>query len=109
MSVFRKNISFHGILLDALFEEDNQDWLKVSQLLTQGIQSGAVRPLKSTIFDNTQVEEAFRFMAQGKHIGKSLITGILQLSGLRINCPILNTDFIFSSSYDLQIVRLAEK
>ena len=60
-------------MLDALFEEDNQDWLKVSQLLTQGIQSGAVRPLKSTIFDNTQVEQAFRFMAQGKHIGKVLL------------------------------------
>jgi fatty acid synthase len=44
MSVFLKNISFHGILLDALFEEDNQDWLEVSQLLTQGIQSGAVIP-----------------------------------------------------------------
>jgi fatty acid synthase len=73
MSIFLKNISFHGILLDALFEEDNQDWLEVSQLLTQGIQSGAVRPLKSTIFDNTQVEQAFRFMAQGKHIGKVLL------------------------------------
>ena len=71
MSVFLKNISFHGILLDALFED--QDWLEVSQLLTQGIQSGAVRPLKSTIFDNTQVEQAFRFMAQGKHIGKVLL------------------------------------
>ena len=73
MAVFLKNISFHGILLDALFEEDNQDWLEVSQLLTKGIQSGAVRPLKSTVFSNTQVEEAFRFMAQGKHIGKVLI------------------------------------
>ncbi|CAC5370812.1 FASN [Mytilus coruscus] len=73
MSVFLKNISFHGILLDALFEDDNQDWLEVSQLLTKGIQSGAVRPLKSTVFSNSQVEEAFRFMAQGKHIGKVLI------------------------------------
>lgn len=73
MAVFLKNISFHGILLDALFEDDNQDWLEVSQLLTKGIQSGAVRPLKSTVFSNTQVEEAFRFMAQGKHIGKVLI------------------------------------
>ena len=99
MSVFLKNISFHGILLDALFEEDNQDWLEVSQLLTQGIQSGAVRPLKSTIFDHTQVEEAFRFMAQGKHIGKVLLQVLNTLLDLRVNSPVLSrvNSPIFSS------------
>lgn len=73
MSIFLKNVTFHGILLDALFEEDNQDWKEVSALLTQGIQSETVRPLKYTEFNNNQLEEAFRFMAQGQHIGKILI------------------------------------
>ncbi|XP_063406377.1 fatty acid synthase-like [Mytilus trossulus] len=73
MSIFLKNVTFHGILLDALFEEDNQDWKEVSTLLTQGVQSGTVRPLKYTEFNNNKVEEAFRFMAQGQHIGKILI------------------------------------
>ncbi|XP_013390789.1 fatty acid synthase isoform X1 [Lingula anatina] len=73
MSVFLKNVTFHGILLDALFEEGNNDWQIVADHVTKGIQSGAVRPLKTTTFDQSNVEEAFRFMAQGKHIGKVLI------------------------------------
>ena len=73
MSIFLKNISFHGILLDALFEPGNQDWEIVSQCLKDGIQSGAVRPLNSTLFERDNVEGAFRFMAQGKHIGKVVI------------------------------------
>ena len=73
MSIFLKNISFHGILLDALFEEGNQDWKVVSNCLTDGIKSGAVRPLKSTVFERDDIEGAFRFMAQGKHIGKVVI------------------------------------
>ena len=73
MSIFLKNISFHGILLDALFETGNQDWEIVSRCLTEGIKSGAVRPLNSTLFERDNVEGAFRFMAQGKHIGKVVI------------------------------------
>ncbi|XP_029644700.1 fatty acid synthase isoform X1 [Octopus sinensis] len=73
MSIFLKNITFHGILLDALFEPGNKDWKKVANLLAKGIKSGAVKPLKTTVFDKTDVEAAFRYMAQGKHIGKVLI------------------------------------
>lgn len=71
--MFLKNVAFHGILLDALFEEDNQEWTEVSQLLRDGIAGGVVQPLKTTVFRREQVEEAFRFMAQGKHIGKVLL------------------------------------
>ena len=73
MAIFLKNISFHGILLDALFEEGNTDWGTVSDLLAEGIKKGAVRPLNTTVFDKDDVEGAFRFMAQGKHIGKVLV------------------------------------
>ena len=40
MALFLKNVSFHGILLDAIFEEDNPEWIQVSRLLTDGIKSG---------------------------------------------------------------------
>ena len=49
MALFLKNISFHGILLDAIFEEGNQDWKQVSQLLTEGIKSG--RSYKPSFFN----------------------------------------------------------
>ncbi|XP_014669584.1 PREDICTED: fatty acid synthase-like [Priapulus caudatus] len=73
MAVFLRNVAFHGILLDALFDPDNDDWMRVRHLVAEGIASGAVRPLKATVFARDHVEEAFRFMAQGKHIGKVLV------------------------------------
>ncbi|TRY87148.1 hypothetical protein DNTS_010214 [Danionella cerebrum] len=73
MALFLKNIAFHGILLDALFEEGNREWEEVSDLLKQGIASGVVQPLRTTVFERNQVEDAFRYMAQGKHIGKVLL------------------------------------
>lgn len=73
MALFLKNVAFHGILLDALFEEGNQEWEEVSQLLKEGIVEGVVQPLRTTVYEKDQVEQAFRFMAQGKHIGKVLL------------------------------------
>uniref|UniRef100_A0A8B9FZJ9 Fatty acid synthase n=1 Tax=Amazona collaria TaxID=241587 RepID=A0A8B9FZJ9_9PSIT len=72
MALFLKNVAFHGILLDAVFEE-NQQWEVVSELLKKGIKDGVVKPLRSTVFNKEEVEAAFRFMAQGKHIGKVMI------------------------------------
>ncbi|XP_061081570.1 fatty acid synthase isoform X1 [Conger conger] len=73
MALFLKNVAFHGILLDALFEEGNREWEEVSELLKGGIAGGVVQPLRTTVFERNQVEEAFRYMAQGKHIGKVLL------------------------------------
>lgn len=73
MALFLKNVAFHGILLDALFEADNHEWIEVYQLLKRGIAEGVVQPLKTTVFERTQVEKAFRYMAQGKHIGKVVL------------------------------------
>ncbi|XP_042150431.1 fatty acid synthase-like [Ixodes scapularis] len=76
MAVFLKNVSFHGILLDALFRDDPRvaaDKCRVIQLVREGIASGVVRPLDTVCFARDRVEEAFRFMASGKHIGKVVI------------------------------------
>ena len=73
MAVFLRNVSFHGILLDALFEPGNPDWQPVYDLVTEGLTSGVVQPLSTTVYELNDVENAFRFMAQGKHVGKVLI------------------------------------
>uniref|UniRef100_A0A8D2NDD8 Fatty acid synthase n=1 Tax=Zonotrichia albicollis TaxID=44394 RepID=A0A8D2NDD8_ZONAL len=73
MSLFLKNVAFHGILLDSIFDEGNQEWEVVSELLKKGIRDGVVKPLRSSVFNKEEVEAAFRFMAQGKHIGKVII------------------------------------
>ncbi|CAK9827746.1 Fatty acid synthase [Anthophora retusa] len=73
MAVFLKNVSFHGILLDAICEEDGPERREVVRLVSEGIKNGAVRPLPSTVFSEQQLEQSFRFMATGKHIGKVLL------------------------------------
>ncbi|NXN91414.1 FAS synthase, partial [Rhinopomastus cyanomelas] len=73
MALFLKNVSFHGILLDAVFEDGCEEWELVSKLLVNGIKEGVVKPLRTTVFNKEEVEAAFRFMAQGKHIGKVMI------------------------------------
>lgn len=73
MGVFLKNTSFNGILLDALFESNCPEKKEVMRLVTEGIASGAVQPLPNTVYNENQVEQAFRFMASGKHIGKVLL------------------------------------
>nr|QMX41630.1 fatty acid synthase FAS2 [Dioryctria abietella] len=75
MSIFLKNTTFHGILLDALFEAtgEHPEKAAVCRCLSEGLASGAVRPLPATVYSDQQLEPAFRFMATGKHIGKVLL------------------------------------
>ena len=73
MAIFLRNVSFHGILLDALFSDDNEDWQTVFDLVTAGLKDKTVQPLQTTVFERDDIESAFRFMAQGKHVGKVVI------------------------------------
>ena len=73
LAVFLKNISFHGILLDSLFQGDSHDKKLVVHEMLKGIESGIVKPIHRTVFKLDQVEESFRCMASGKHMGKVLI------------------------------------
>ncbi|XP_031618486.1 fatty acid synthase-like [Contarinia nasturtii] len=73
MAALLKNTSFHGILLDSVMEGDDEIIDTVVGLVTEGIKNDVVRPLQTTVFNVNQIEQAFRFMASGKHIGKVVI------------------------------------
>lgn len=62
MALFLKNTTFHGILLDALFDAEGTDPEKaaVVRCMNEGIASGAVRPLPATVYSDQQLEQAFR-------------------------------------------------
>lgn len=60
MALFLKNVTFHGILLDALFETTGGEKEEVVRLVSEGIKNGAVRPLPVTVFSEQQTEQAFR-------------------------------------------------
>ena len=73
MSVFLKNTTFHGITLDSVMDGDAETIEMIVNLVTEGIKNGAVRPLPTTVFNDQQLEQAFRYMASGKHIGKVVV------------------------------------
>ena len=73
MRAFLKNIEFHGITLYNIFHEGEAYINELRQMLRDGITSGAIRPLPTHVFDKENIEEAFRFMAGGKHVGKLVI------------------------------------
>ncbi|XP_054723843.1 fatty acid synthase-like [Uloborus diversus] len=76
MAIFLKNMSFHGILLDALFERttySSRAKRELVALVNKGIADGVVQPLNTILFNHDQAEQAFRYMASGRHIGKVVL------------------------------------
>lgn len=70
LELLKKEISFHGIMLDQFMDALPTIKHTLKSLVMGGIRSGAVKPLPRSVFKETEIEEAFRFMAAGKHIGK---------------------------------------
>lgn len=70
MEMFKKEVSFHGIMLDQFMDGSPAIKHQLKQLVLAGIRNGSVKPLPRSVFKENEIEEAFRFMAGGKHIGK---------------------------------------
>ena len=45
----------------------------MKNLLDNDFKNGVIQPLKTNIFKANQVEQAFRYLASGKHVGKVLL------------------------------------
>ncbi|XP_012058765.1 PREDICTED: fatty acid synthase-like [Atta cephalotes] len=73
MSEFNKGISFHGVVLDNMFTSDHKYKSLLFKMVADGLKNGTIKPIQTKIFLKTNIEEAFRFMASGKHIGKIII------------------------------------
>ncbi|XP_012543114.2 fatty acid synthase isoform X2 [Monomorium pharaonis] len=73
ISAFQKGISFHGILLDNMFIGDHKYKSILRKMITDGLKNGIIKPIQVKVFPKTNIEEAFRYMASGKHMGKIII------------------------------------
>ena len=81
MAVFETNKTLEVTCLahldvDAFFNQNQaaiKTRLEVYKLLKKGIEEGVVKPLERHVYEKENIEEAFRFMGSGKHIGKVLI------------------------------------
>lgn len=70
---FMNEISFHAILLDNLFTEHRERKRQLRDYISKDIRSGIIVPLRRNIFMANEVEQAFRFLASGRHIGKIML------------------------------------
>ncbi|CAH1641072.1 unnamed protein product [Spodoptera littoralis] len=73
MYFISKEITFRGITLNHIFNQDVMIRKRLQELLLSGINDGAVKPLTYCTFKANEVEHAFRYMAAGKHIGKVIV------------------------------------
>lgn len=71
---FRKNLSFFAIDLDRLCVEKPAFVGEMLRAVVSKFEDGTYQPLPQTEFPVSDLENAFRFMAQAKHIGKVALT-----------------------------------
>ncbi|EFA05204.2 fatty acid synthase [Tribolium castaneum] len=71
--LLEKEASYHGIMLDSLFNGPVDVKLTLNDMVCEGVKKGYVKPLPRTVFESANVEGAFRYMTTGKHIGKVLL------------------------------------
>ncbi|XP_074599359.1 fatty acid synthase-like [Brevipalpus obovatus] len=80
LGLLDKDRSFHGVMVDTFFNPapDEVETVAASkkrlkELLHKLLKNGAIKPLPRTVFEMERVEDAFRYMAAGKHMGKVVI------------------------------------
>lgn len=73
LELLKRNIGYHGVFLDAYFNAQPAQKMSVVDLLLDGVKTGSVKPLIRKCFAVKEVEQAYRYMAGGKHIGKVLV------------------------------------
>lgn len=71
---FQKNLSFFAVDLLRLSQERPEFVAELTAEIFQKIADGTFKPLPYHEFPARNVADAFRFMAQGKHIGKVIVT-----------------------------------
>ncbi len=74
LAPFKKNLSYFAIDLAATIEDRPKLIAEMFAELARLFSSGALTPLPHQVFPSTEVADAFRTMAQGKHIGKVVLS-----------------------------------
>ena len=71
---FRRNLSFHAVDLIQLGLERPRKTKRMIRQIVQEVADGSLSLVPVTRFDLADAEQAFRLMAQAKHIGKVVLT-----------------------------------
>uniref|UniRef100_A0A1B0B9K0 Fatty acid synthase n=1 Tax=Glossina palpalis gambiensis TaxID=67801 RepID=A0A1B0B9K0_9MUSC len=73
MSCFLKEIKFNAVLADRLLIASDEEVAHLKALIDNDIANGIIQPLPATVFQAHEIEQAFRHMVGGKHMGKVVI------------------------------------
>ncbi len=79
---FRRNISFHVVDLGSMGAEHPALFREIFTELKRRFDLGEYRPLPYTVFPASRATEAFRYVAQARHIGKIVLS--MREPGLRV-------------------------
>lgn len=70
---FRNNLAMYAIDLDQLFKQRPQQMGAMLRDLMARFAADELQPLPTKPYDSSEVNAAFKFMQQGKHIGKVIV------------------------------------
>ncbi|XP_018312237.1 fatty acid synthase [Mycetomoellerius zeteki] len=73
ISAFQKGINFHGIILENIITDNHKYKSLLYKMVADGLENGTIKPIQAKIFSKSDIEEAFRYMASGKHKGKIIL------------------------------------
>lgn len=71
---FRNNITYHGIDADQLMAANPVLTGELFARITALFNEGVLHPLPHTVFDSSEIAEAFRHMQHSKQVGKVVVT-----------------------------------
>ncbi|XP_052896146.1 fatty acid synthase-like [Anopheles moucheti] len=73
MTLFQKGLTFTAVLVDLMFQEKRELLQALHKLIVEDISKGIIQPLPTTVFQAHEIEQAFRYLATAKHIGKVVL------------------------------------
>jgi acyl transferase domain-containing protein/acyl-CoA thioesterase FadM/acyl carrier protein len=71
---FNENLTYAAVDFDRMIQQRPEQVRQLYREVMERFESGDFRPLPSTSWPASQMEEAFRTLARGKHIGKVCVT-----------------------------------
>lgn len=74
MDPFEDNRTFFGVDIHRLCQVDHPTVARLMNLMVELYAQGQIQPLPSTVFAAEEIEEAFRYMQRGEHIGKIIVS-----------------------------------
>lgn len=70
---FAKGASMHNIMLDLAYNFTIKLSTKIRETFSMLLHNGTIKPIQHTVFPMEGIEDAYRYMSTGKHMGKVMI------------------------------------